>query len=503
MAKSFMLIDASKVISKRPCITNWNLCVLCQLDTNAALECPARSTRPTSGSGYKSLAEHLIQFQSLGHVPMDIDINRLDDGDGIEATLMRYQACWHKTCRLNFNQTKLDRLNKKVVQEENEISIQTRSNHNKVDLKDATCLFCGKAAGSEGLHNASTYDIDRKVRQCALELNDTALLAKLSPADMVALEAKYHTRCLTALYNRARAATSSTPGSGKHDDLYSIAFGELVAYVEDFRAEESIAPVFKLADLAQMYKTRLEQLGVEIDGRVHTSRLKLRLLSVIPNLRATTQGRNVMLSFDDDIGDALQKACDYDCYNDHDAMDLVRAAKVVRREMFKQKYLFDGSFTEESLRNVVPQSLLALVNMILKGPSIEHQIQQVNAPDTAACNTISQLLMFNSVKNAQLAGSSSSVSHKHHYETPIPLYISMKIHAATRNRNLIDTFFSLGICVSYDRLLRLTSDISNTVCEQFTVDGIVCPPKLRSKLFTTVVYILSNKVWRSGCVFCS
>ena len=54
-----------------------------------------------------------------------------------------------------------------------------------------------------------------------------------------------------------------------------------------------------------MYKTRLEQLGVEIDGQVHTSRLKLRLLSVIPNLRATTQGRNVMFSFDDDIGDAL------------------------------------------------------------------------------------------------------------------------------------------------------------------------------------------------------
>ena len=67
---------------------------------------------------------------------------------------------------------------------------------------------------------------------------------------MVALEAKYHTRCLTALYNRAGAATSSTPGSGKHNDLYSIAFGELVAYVEDFRTKESIAPVFKLADLA-------------------------------------------------------------------------------------------------------------------------------------------------------------------------------------------------------------------------------------------------------------
>ena len=103
-----------------------------------------------------------------------------------------------------------------------------------------------------------------------------------------------------------------------------------------------------------------------------------------------------MLLFNDDIGGALQKACDYDCYNDYDAMDLVRAAKVVGSEMFKQKYLFDGSFTEESLRNVVTQSLLALVNKILKSPSIEHKIQLVNAADTSACNTISQLLMFNS-----------------------------------------------------------------------------------------------------------
>lgn len=51
---------------------------------------------------------------------------------------------------------------------------------------------------------------------------------------MIAVEAKYHTRCLAALYNRARAATSSTSGNGKHDNLYSIAFAELVAYVEDF-----------------------------------------------------------------------------------------------------------------------------------------------------------------------------------------------------------------------------------------------------------------------------
>ncbi len=42
-----------------------------------------------------SLAEHLIQFQMHGCMPPDIDIKRLDDGDGIEAMMMRHYACWH------------------------------------------------------------------------------------------------------------------------------------------------------------------------------------------------------------------------------------------------------------------------------------------------------------------------------------------------------------------------------------------------------------------------
>ena len=39
-----------------------------------------------------------------------------------------------------------------------------------------------------------------------------------------------------------------------------------------------------------------------------------------------------MLSFDYDIGSAIQKACDHN----NDAIRLVQAAKFVRRKMFKQ-----------------------------------------------------------------------------------------------------------------------------------------------------------------------
>lgn len=453
----------------------------CQRNTKTALECPARSSKPPIGIGYVSLANQLLQFDSHGQLPFEIDIERLDDGEGIEATLMKHCACWHKTCRLKFNQTKLDRLNKKEKHETistRSQGVQTRSSTDVIDAKKEICFFCGEPPESdEAFHHVSTYDLDREVRQCALELEDTALLAKLAPGDLIALEAKYHHKCLAALYNRARSARSHAV-EDSNANLHGIAFAELVAYIEDFRSESSIAPVFKLADLAEMYKARLEQLGAAIDGRIHTSRLRLRLLSVFPDLTAHLRGRSMMLSFSNDIGDALKKACDHD--SDHDALHLARAAKVVRKEMFNHKFSFNGSFTEESQQNFVPQCLLALVSMILEGPNIKGQL--VNATNSVASNTISQLLMFNSVKHRR---STDSCNASHQYEVPLSLYIAMKLHAVTRKRSLIDTLFKLGICVSYDRLLKLTSDVSTGVCEQFVNNGVVCPSKLRSGIFTS------------------
>jgi len=75
--------------------------------------------------------------------------------------------------------------------------------------------------------------------------------------------------------------------------------------MEKFHNEASIAPAFKLTDLEQLYKTHLEQLGGNISGCTHTSKLKLRMLSVLSNLKATMQGKNVVLSFEDDFGDAI------------------------------------------------------------------------------------------------------------------------------------------------------------------------------------------------------
>ena len=44
-----------------------------------------------------------------------------------------------------------------------------------------------------------------------------------------------------------------------------------MAFMEDMNNNEDTAPVFKLIDIALLYKVRLEQLGLTLDKRIHTT----------------------------------------------------------------------------------------------------------------------------------------------------------------------------------------------------------------------------------------
>lgn len=130
-----------------------------------------------------------------------------------------------------------------------------------------SCFFCGQAAGTDCLHEVTAFQVDQCVRRSDELTGDSLLLAKLSLDDMVALEAKYHTKCLLAPYNRARKVQVEQQGAyGEDDEISGFVFAELVMYVEEVRLEASTAPVFKLADMAQLYMTRMQQFGIVTKG---------------------------------------------------------------------------------------------------------------------------------------------------------------------------------------------------------------------------------------------
>ena len=219
------------------------------------------------------------------------------------------------------------------------------------------CFFCGLASGD--LHEASTFNIDRNVRKCAVDLQDTVLLAKLSVGDLISQEAVYHSKCLTSLYNRAREPKSGEQCTEKQ--IHGIVIAELVAYIEESRSEAVVIPILKLADLVKIYSSRLDQFGIRPSGRIHSTDLKHRILAAIPDLQAHKQGRDVLLIYNEDVGTAIKQAT-YTNFDD-EAIILSKAAQIVRKDMMEAKYHFNGSFDATCQQKSIPQSLKSLIGM--------------------------------------------------------------------------------------------------------------------------------------------
>ena len=134
-------------------------------------------------------------------------------------------------------------------------------------------------------------------------------------------------------------------------------------------------------------------------------------------MEAHKQGRDVVLIFNKDIGSASSKASEHDA--DNDAVHLARVANIVRRDMFKMKNKFSGSFRTKCQEDSIPVSLLQLVAMVLNGPNIKAQSSSATLPQPVL--TISQLLIHNSLVQHRENQATSTTRHSKERETPLPI----------------------------------------------------------------------------------
>jgi len=109
---------SDKMANSVPVASQWQTdskkCCLCQKDIKEDLK-----STPTNYiheyDGYKMIATNVPLFYALNDLPIVVDLARLDEGGGIEETLRRNKAKYHQSCRLQFNNTKLDRARKRRV----------------------------------------------------------------------------------------------------------------------------------------------------------------------------------------------------------------------------------------------------------------------------------------------------------------------------------------------------------------------------------------------------
>ena len=142
-------------------------------------------------------------------------------------------------------------------------------------------------------------------------------------------------------------------------------------------------------------------------------------------------------------------------------------------EIFAEQNKFSGHVDS------VPRCLVELVLMIEHRPDIKSQIENGLAKSDFA---IAQLL-YNHKKGTK--NTSEHSRHSSDREPPFAIYVGLLLYAKTRKRQLIDALFQHVICISYDRVLEISTQLGESVLSQFMEDGVVCPAILQKGLFTT------------------
>jgi len=121
-------------------------------------------------------------------MPIPLNPARLDEGGGIEETLMRNRAKYYQSCRMLFNDTKLQRAQKTATASTSTCREENRSKRQRTSdppKPSSVCFLCEEEAETSTFRQAMTMQLNERLDECARTLNDRMLLAKLSAGDTV------------------------------------------------------------------------------------------------------------------------------------------------------------------------------------------------------------------------------------------------------------------------------------------------------------------------------
>ena len=180
------------------------------------------------------------RFSELGQLPGALQLETLNEGCVIEAAMVTNNALCPQVCKLKYNNTLQSAEERTCMTEGENNDAPDACKHTRCHSRssstekaqEAQVLFCRQLAGSDGVHGVATFQMDSNVRE-----------------------------------------------------VLNIVFAELVLYIEEARLDEDTAQVFKLANLVELYHSRMQQLGVELETKVHSTWLKQRLLAQFPDMR--------------------------------------------------------------------------------------------------------------------------------------------------------------------------------------------------------------------------
>ena len=169
------------------------------------------------------------------------------------------------------------------------------------------------------------------------------------------------------------------------------------------------------------------------------------------NLEATTFKNEVYISYKDDLAVALHYSREHSI--DSEAAHLSRAANILRSDMIKQKQNFNSFITQHCQQESVPGLLLSFIHMPT-GSSYDPASNKTNLSARIRALSFAQLIQFNTVGEQR---TNTQFRHNADKETPRSIYVAFLLHFHICSRLLIEKFYDLGLCISYQRMFALST----------------------------------------------
>ncbi|KAL9958614.1 hypothetical protein ACROYT_G035654 [Oculina patagonica] len=238
--KPFRIVSSSDITSslsnKSDTPLEWSKCIFCQEGTGKKLVCPADYADRFKGAGYKTIAETSQAFYDLGCLPDDVNLTRMNDGDGLEQTFVSRRTKFHTTCSLKFNKNELQRATKWKASADEEKNFKTSSKKMK------PLVFVSFVTNLQQIQNHS-------------------------------IKPQHWTSTLECASVQYRDRAGTLHDQDDTNTAKSTAFAELISYIQDALEDKDTTPVFQLSELKKLYADRVDQLGGD-PSVVHSIRLK-------------------------------------------------------------------------------------------------------------------------------------------------------------------------------------------------------------------------------------
>ena len=234
--------------------------------------------------------------------------------------------------------------------------------------------------------------------------------------------------------------------------------------------------IYYAKELEEIYLTLLKCHDIYFAS--HVTRFSDCLVEAILELKKCTVDNKVTVFFECTLNILLR---DHIEMPDEFTESIKEVVVPIRNSIKMVKNKFDGEFQNEGQKRSVPIELLVLISMLIDGVSID------NKGFSQEVHSVSQLIVYHFGNRKTLEdGTYSRKRHPKHLETPLPIYIALKIYATVRSRILIDILFSLGICVSYSRVLEITKYIGMKAIHKYEKYDCYIPDNIKSGIFTVL-----------------